>query len=219
MLGIHLGTARVGLGLSVRIWNRGYSELVSKTQSKTRFSLANLKIGRAVDVAHHPNADTMYVSQIDVTAPGGAATVRQVCSGLRAYVGADALEGSLVVVVDNLKKCKLRGEVSEAMLLCGEDTVQGIVVPCRPALGAVDAASLVGKQVILAGSAGEVAAETRRLKRAEWEELASRLSVDADHRVVFWDPEAGKTVPLCVLDGEREVGIVVDSVGPGSAVC
>ncbi|SCV00050.1 LANO_0F04962g1_1 [Lachancea nothofagi CBS 11611] len=192
---------------------RLYSKSIDKSAS---FSLANLRIGYASDVKYHPNSDKMYISRIQVsegTPDDPELIVRQVCSGLREYVPLDELKGRLLVIVDNMKKCKLRGEFSEAMVLCGDDSAQNIVEPCSPVRSS---RSLIGKHVVLKGRTNEPT--TRRIKASEWQELGSRLSVDAQNRAVFKDPETGQQVPLCVYDGDEEVDIKVGKVTAGTPV-
>ena len=68
-------------------------------------------------VEKHPKADRLYVEQID----DGSGTERQIVSGLVAHYEADELNGKTVVIVDNLKPAKLRGVMSQGMLLAASD--------------------------------------------------------------------------------------------------
>ncbi|CAF1234655.1 unnamed protein product [Rotaria sordida] len=77
----------------------------------TRF---NLRIGKILSVKKHPNADSLYVEQIDV----GEEKPRTVCSGLLKYMQPSDLVQKLVIVLCNLKPVKMRGITSEAMLMC-----------------------------------------------------------------------------------------------------
>ncbi|CAI8039131.1 Aminoacyl tRNA synthase complex-interacting multifunctional protein 1 [Geodia barretti] len=77
-------------------------------------SRLDMRIGRIVSVERHPDADTLYVEQIDV----GEEKPRTVCSGLVAHVAMDSMNSRLVVVLCNLKPVKMRGVVSEAMVMC-----------------------------------------------------------------------------------------------------
>lgn len=164
----------------------------------------------------HPNSDKMFVSQIQMS-PDDAGNLKQVCSGLRDYMTRDELEGRLVVIADNLKKCKLRGAVSEGMLLCGdESTNAGIVEPCSLACNDT---SLIGRQVVLSGSHGDPPAVSRRIKNNEWLDVSSRLYVNTKAQVVYKDSVTGQEHGLCVHDTKNEeIPIVVTSVSPGSPV-
>lgn len=49
----------------------------------------------------------------------------QVVAGLKQHVAKEALLGSLVVAILNLKPAKLAGEASEAMLLAADSPLEG----------------------------------------------------------------------------------------------
>ncbi|CUS21167.1 LAQU0S02e07470g1_1 [Lachancea quebecensis] len=186
----------------------------SAARHQAGFSLLNLRIGFASQVDAHPNSDKMFISQVQVSSAQTDA-FKQVCSGLRGFVGREELEGSLVVVVDNMKKCKLRGEVSEAMILCGDDSASSVVQPCRPAEFDL---TLVGQPVVLEGTPKDVLPTSRRIKNSEWFEVSSRLYVDNMARVVYKDPETKTETPLCVYNGEKPIPILAQLVSPGSPV-
>ena len=86
------------------------------------FKKLELKIGKIVSVADHPNADKLYVMKIDV---GGE--TRQSVAGLKPYYKPEELEGMVVAVVTNLEPAKLRGVESQAMILAGQE---GDIVSC-----------------------------------------------------------------------------------------
>nr|CAA75164.1 endothelial-monocyte-activating polypeptide related protein [Geodia cydonium] len=73
-----------------------------------------MRIGRITSVERHPDADTLYVEQIDV----GEEKPRTVCSGLVTHVAIETMNNRLVVVLCNLKPVKMRGVTSEAMVMC-----------------------------------------------------------------------------------------------------
>lgn len=161
------------------------------------FELLNLKIGKFKQVSLHPNSDNMYVSQVDL----GANCVKQICSGLRHFIPREELEGQLCVVVDNMKKSKLRGEVSEAMVLCGEslgtENRAAVVELCHPNLRGKDAGmlnELIGKQVVITAGQGIT---SRKLKPKEWEDISSRLHTNDRGEVVY--DENGQEQVLTVL--------------------
>lgn len=74
----------------------------------------DLRVGRIVDVAKHPDADSLYVEKIDC----GDAQPRTVVSGLVKFVPIEQMRDRLVVVLCNLKPAKMRGVLSEAMVMC-----------------------------------------------------------------------------------------------------
>lgn len=77
------------------------------------FQKAHIAVAHVVEVKEHPSSDKLYITQLDI---GGGAR-RQVVAGLRKHVAADALQGSCVAVVLNLKAARLAGEASEGMIL------------------------------------------------------------------------------------------------------
>jgi len=80
------------------------------------FGKLDLRIGTVLSCENHPDSDKLLVSQVQI-----GPEVRQIVSGLRPSFQAKDLVGQQVVVVANLKAVKLRGVVSQGMLLVGED--------------------------------------------------------------------------------------------------
>jgi len=80
------------------------------------FQRMQLVVGRIASVEDHPNADRLYVMQIDV---GGE--TRQSVAGLKAYYTPEDLVGKLVAVVANLEPASLRGVESRCMILAAAE--------------------------------------------------------------------------------------------------
>lgn len=95
------------------------------------FSRIQLRVATVVAAEKHPNADKLLKLSVDL----GGGERRQIVAGIaRHYAPAD-LVGKQIVVVANLRPAKLRGEVSQGMLLAAstEDGAQVIVVsPEKP---------------------------------------------------------------------------------------
>ncbi|MFH1770790.1 MAG: methionine--tRNA ligase [archaeon] len=86
------------------------------------FSRLNLKVAEILDIKPHPDADKLYVMQIDI------GEKRQLVAGLKGHYKPEELKGKKIVVVSNLQPAKLRGEKSEGMLLAaGDDKKVGIL--------------------------------------------------------------------------------------------
>ena len=81
------------------------------------FMKVEMMTGKVISVDEHPNADKLYV----VTIQDGPDSTRTVCAGLKEYYDPTDLEGLNVVFVANLKPRKLRGVLSEGMLLAADD--------------------------------------------------------------------------------------------------
>ena len=79
------------------------------------FSKLDLRVGKILSCENHPDSDKLLVSQVQIDG-----TVRQIVSGLRPKFEASDLVGLNVAVVVNLKPVKLRGVLSEGMILAGE---------------------------------------------------------------------------------------------------
>jgi len=77
----------------------------------------HLVVGKIISVKNHPDADSLYVLQVDLGKWGR----RQVVAGLKKYLASDQLLNRQVVFCANMKPAKLRGELSEAMVLAGDD--------------------------------------------------------------------------------------------------
>jgi len=88
------------------------------------FARLDLRVGKVLDVRDHPNAEKLYLLDVDLGPDLGR---RQLVAGLKPYMPADALKNALVVVVVNLEPAMLRGERSDGMLLAAQDG--GQVVP------------------------------------------------------------------------------------------
>lgn len=76
------------------------------------FLKVKLRVGRVLEAANHPNADKLIVLQVDL-----GDEKRKLCAGLRGHYEADALVGKNVIVVSNLAPRKMRGEISQGMIL------------------------------------------------------------------------------------------------------
>lgn len=79
------------------------------------FAKVNLKAGRILEVRNHPNADKLYVLEVDL-----GTEKRTLCAGLAKTFKPEELTGKLCVVVANLQPAVLRGVESKGMLLAGD---------------------------------------------------------------------------------------------------
>ncbi|EPT05209.1 hypothetical protein FOMPIDRAFT_1111941 [Fomitopsis schrenkii] len=78
-------------------------------------SMIDLRVGHIVDIKRHPDADGLYVEQIDFGEPEGPRTV---ISGLVHYIPIEQMRDRYLVGVCNLKPANMRGIKSFAMVLC-----------------------------------------------------------------------------------------------------
>ncbi|KAK2103835.1 Aminoacyl tRNA synthase complex-interacting multifunctional protein 1 [Saguinus oedipus] len=77
-------------------------------------SRLDLRIGCIVTAKKHPDADSLYVEEVDV----GEITPRTVVSGLVNHVPLEQMQNRMVVLLCNLKPAKMRGVLSQAMVMC-----------------------------------------------------------------------------------------------------
>ncbi len=80
------------------------------------FAKVDLRVGEVIGCEEHPDSDKLLISKVQI-----GPEVRTIVSGLRPKFKPSDLIGKKVVVVVNLKPAKLRGVVSEGMLLVAED--------------------------------------------------------------------------------------------------
>jgi len=81
------------------------------------FMSVELCTGTITSVEDHPNADKLYVVNID----DGSDEGRTVCAGLKPYYSIEEMTGKQVVFVANLEPRKLRGVMSEGMICAADD--------------------------------------------------------------------------------------------------
>ncbi|MDT8447019.1 MAG: methionine--tRNA ligase [bacterium] len=75
-----------------------------------------IKVGKILSCEPHPEADRLYVEQIDL----GEGSPRTIVSGLVKYYAAEELVGRKVLVASNLAAANLRGVQSQGMVLAVE---------------------------------------------------------------------------------------------------
>lgn len=87
----------------------------------------DFRVGKIIDVSKHPDADSLYVEKIDC----GEAVPRTVVSGLVKFIPIEEMQNRMVVVMCNLKPAKMRGVLSEAMVMCASsaDKVEILAPP------------------------------------------------------------------------------------------
>ncbi len=101
---------------------KGEKNMETKTEGITyldfeTFMKVNLRVGRIKQVEEHPDADKLYVVRLD----DGSENERTICAGIKEHYEADEMEGKLVVFVENLQPRKIRGVMSEGMMLAADD--------------------------------------------------------------------------------------------------
>ncbi|MFH0925149.1 MAG: methionine--tRNA ligase [bacterium] len=83
---------------------------------KDPLSRVDLRVAEIEKVEEHPQADKLYVLQIDV-----GKEKRQIIAGIRPFFTKEELVGKKIIIVYNLKPAELRGQKSQGMLLAASD--------------------------------------------------------------------------------------------------
>jgi len=80
------------------------------------FMKVQMKVGEVIECEKHPDADKLLVSKVKI-----GNEVRQIVSGIASHYGPESMVGKKLIVVTNLKAIKLRGVLSEGMILAASD--------------------------------------------------------------------------------------------------
>ncbi|XP_068163824.1 aminoacyl tRNA synthase complex-interacting multifunctional protein 1-like [Antennarius striatus] len=127
----------------------------------------DLRVGRITSARRHPLATTLFIQQVDV----GEAATRVVVSKLGENTQLEELHGALVVLLCNVKACKMRGVVSQARLLCCSNStdITELLVP--------PTGSTPGDRVTFFNYPGDPDRELPSKERV-WDRLQPHLQVD-----------------------------------------
>jgi len=87
------------------------------------FARLDIRVGRIVSAENHPNADSLFVEQIDL----GEEHPRTIVSGLRKHYSLEEFVGHKCLVVVNLKPSPLRDIMSYGMVLAAKNEDQSVV--------------------------------------------------------------------------------------------
>ena len=87
------------------------------------FLKVKMRVAKVVEASPNPNADKLILLKVDL-----GDERRQLCAGLRGYYEPQALVGKNIILVTNLAPRKMRGEMSEGMLLAATTDGQADVV-------------------------------------------------------------------------------------------
>ncbi|XP_057317707.1 aminoacyl tRNA synthase complex-interacting multifunctional protein 1-like [Hydractinia symbiolongicarpus] len=131
-------------------------------------SRLHFKVGKIVDVRKHPDADTLYEEQVDL----GEGQNRTVVSGLVKHYTLDEMRDRLAVFMCNLKPQKMRGILSQGMIMCAS-------TPEKVEILNVPESAVPGDRVYCEGFTGEADTQLNPKKKI-WETVQPDLCVDAD---------------------------------------
>ncbi|XP_077503896.1 aaRS-interacting multifunctional protein 1 [Amblyomma americanum] len=136
-------------------------------------SRLDLRVGRIVSAVKHPDADSLYVEQVDV----GEEKHRTVVSGLVKFVPLEKMQNRMAVFMCNLKPAKMRGVTSEAMVMCASTPEKVDILAPPPN-------ALPGDRVICDGYPGQPDAQLNPKKKI-FEQVAPDLKTDNEKRATY----------------------------------
>uniref|UniRef100_A0A914L814 tRNA-binding domain-containing protein n=1 Tax=Meloidogyne incognita TaxID=6306 RepID=A0A914L814_MELIC len=134
----------------------------------------DLRVGRILKATKHPDADALYVEEIDL----GEEKPRTVVSGLVRFVPLEEMQNRLVVCLCNLKPAKMRGVESQAMVMCAS-------TPEKVEILEIDSSCEPGDVVMCEPFAHRPDLPFMNPKKKIWEGVAPDLSVSENGECVY----------------------------------
>ncbi|MEK6874198.1 MAG: methionine--tRNA ligase [Nanoarchaeota archaeon] len=110
--GYHIGTPQI---LFAKLEDAYVKDLKVTYGGEREFGL-NLAVAKITKILDHPNADKLYVLEIELGAKGN----RQLVAGLKKHYSKKDLLGKHIIIVANLAHTTIRGIESQGMLLAAE---------------------------------------------------------------------------------------------------
>ncbi|XP_026354919.1 aminoacyl tRNA synthase complex-interacting multifunctional protein 1 isoform X1 [Ursus arctos] len=126
-------------------------------------SRLDLRVGCIITARKHPDADSLYVEEVDV----GETAPRTVVSGLVNHVPLEQMQNRMVILLCNLKPAKMRGVVSQAMVMCASS-------PEKVEILAPPHGSVPGDRIVFDAFPGEPDKELNPKKKI-WEQIQPDL--------------------------------------------
>ncbi|KAG9129664.1 hypothetical protein Leryth_017745 [Lithospermum erythrorhizon] len=140
------------------------------TEAEISISRLDIRVGLITTAKKHPDADSLYVEEIDV----GEENPRTVVSGLVKYIPLEEMQNRKVCVLCNLKPASMRGVKSHAMVLAASNNDHTKVELVEPPEGAV-----VGERVTFPGFECNPD-DVLNPKKKVWETLQVDFHTDKD---------------------------------------
>jgi aminoacyl tRNA synthase complex-interacting multifunctional protein 1 len=144
-------------------------------------SRLDLRVGRIISAEKHPDADSLYVEQVDV----GEGKNRTVVSGLVKFIPIEQMQNRMALLMCNLKPAKMRGVLSEAMVMCAS-------TPEKVEILEVPEGAVPGDRIVVDGYPGECDAQLNPKKKV-WEQVAPDLKTNDEGVATY--KGASLTVP------------------------
>ncbi|KAJ3033832.1 hypothetical protein HDV00_005797 [Rhizophlyctis rosea] len=155
-----------------------------KPKAVDNISKLDIRVGKVLEVKQHPDAETLYISKIDLAEPAGPRTI---VSGLAKHIPVFDLENRHVIVATNLKPATIRGVESAGMVVAASSADKTTVELLDPPSG-----SEVGDLVVFDGFDR---APEESVNRKMFEKIAGEFKVGEDlvagYKGVPWKTEKG----------------------------
>ncbi|GMH39956.1 hypothetical protein BSKO_07860 [Bryopsis sp. KO-2023] len=152
-------------------------------------SRLDLRVGHINKAWRHPDADSLYVEEVDV----GEEQPRTVVSGLVKFIPEDQMQNRRVVLVCNLKPVNMRGIKSHAMVLAATSTDGTTVELVEPPEGVA-----LGEPVTVAGFEGEPDAVLNPKKKV-FETVQPDLATNGERVACYKGVPFSTTKGLCTV--------------------
>ncbi|KAI5387906.1 hypothetical protein KIW84_073848 [Lathyrus oleraceus] len=163
------------------------NEAKNKAAAEPDISITRLdiRVGLIKKAEKHPDADSLYVEEIDV----GEEQTRTVVSGLVKYIPLDEMQNRKVCVLCNLKPASMRGIKSQAMVLAASNDDHTKVELVEP-----PSSASVGERITFPGHEGSPD-ELLNPKKKVWETLKVDLHSNEKLEACY------KNIPLTTSAG------------------
>ncbi|CAI9776121.1 unnamed protein product [Fraxinus pennsylvanica] len=166
-------------------------------EAEISISRLDIRVGLITKAQKHPNADSLYVEEIDV----GEAQPRTVVSGLVKYIPLEEMQNRKVCVLCNLKPGAMRGIKSQAMVLAASSSDHTKVELVEPPQGAV-----VGERVTFPGFEG-TPDKVLNPKKKVWETLQVDMRSDKELVACYKDVPFTTSAGVCKVSSISEGSI------------
>src|SRR5207244_8363884 len=110
------GLEDVPAGQKLRVGKPPFSKIELGEPAADPAERFDVRVARIVDVREHPNADKLYILEVDL-----GDERRQIVAGIRSDYTIEQLGARKVALLANLEPAKLRWVDSRGMLLAAED--------------------------------------------------------------------------------------------------
>ncbi|XP_046569039.1 aminoacyl tRNA synthase complex-interacting multifunctional protein 1-like [Haliotis rubra] len=133
---------------------------------KMDVSRLDLRVGKILSAEKHPDADSLYVEDVDV----GEEKTRTVVSGLVKHIPLEQMQNRIAVFMCNLKPAKMRGVLSQGMIMCASSADKVEILEPPPGVQP-------GDRVTFEGYPGDPDAQLNPKKKI-WETLKPDIRTD-----------------------------------------